>query len=79
MTSKIDSVTVYCSSSNLVDNKFTKEIKRVGKLLAQHQIKLVYGGGRAGLMGAISNSVMKNGWIGFLIFQCILLGVMVSM
>lgn len=61
MTSKIDSVTVYCSSSNLVDNKFTKEIKRVGKLLAQHKIKLVYGGGRAGLMGAISNSVMKNG------------------
>ena len=61
MKSKINSVTVYCSSSNLVDNKFTNEIKRVGELLAHNKIKLVYGGGQSGLMGAISNSVMKNG------------------
>ena len=33
----------------------------LGKVLAEQQVRLVYGGGRVGLMGAIADAVLQNG------------------
>ena len=34
--------------------------KQLGKLMAQKNIRLIYGGGNSGLMGAVSGAVMEN-------------------
>jgi uncharacterized protein (TIGR00730 family) len=33
----------------------------LGKALAHHNIRLIYGGGRIGLMGELADSVLSNG------------------
>ena len=58
---QIKSVCVYCGSSSNVDDNFKKAAKAMGKILADNNIRLVYGGGKAGLMGIIADSVMENG------------------
>jgi uncharacterized protein (TIGR00730 family) len=57
----IQSLCVYCGSSIHVDEDFKRLAYDVGKLMAQSGIRLVYGGGKAGLMGIIADSVMENG------------------
>ena len=57
---KIGSIAVYCGSSN-GNNDFIKEAKKLGIFFASKNINLIYGGGDLGLMGAVSNSVIKNG------------------
>ena len=58
---RIQSLCVYCGSSINVDDDFKEAAKRMGKTLADNNIRLVYGGGKAGLMGIIADSVMENG------------------
>ncbi len=58
---KIKSLCVYCGSSINVDDDFKDAAKQMGQILAENKIRLVYGGGKAGLMGIIADSVMKNG------------------
>ncbi|UIR55604.1 TIGR00730 family Rossman fold protein [Sphingobacterium sp. SRCM116780] len=54
------SVSVFCASSPGFDPIWMKEAYRVGQVLATQKIKLVYGGGQVGLMGAIADAVMEN-------------------
>ena len=58
---KIKSLCVYCGSSINVDEMFKDAAEKTGKILADNNIRLVYGGGKAGLMGIIADSVMTNG------------------
>ena len=58
---QIRKICVYCGSSPGTDPAFLTAAKRVGELLAQNQIGLVYGGGSGGLMGALATSVHDNG------------------
>lgn len=55
------SVTVFCASKNGMNPVYREEAIALGKLLAEKGIKLVYGGGKVGLMGAIADSVLKHG------------------
>ena len=55
------SIAVYCGSSNYVNSIYKNEAKRLGSLLAKHEIKLIYGGGNMGLMGILANSVLDSG------------------
>ena len=55
------SIAVYCSSSNKVDDIYKDEAEKVGNLIAQMGIKLIYGGGNMGLMGILSNSAINSG------------------
>jgi len=55
------SIAVYCSSSNKVNDEYKDEARKVGLLLAQKKIKIVYGGGNMGLMGILSNSALDSG------------------
>ena len=58
--SRIKSIAVYCGSSN-GNNEFHEEAEKLGIFFANKNINLVYGGGDLGLMGAVSNAVVKNG------------------
>ncbi len=59
--SKLNSVSVFCGSSD-GKNEFFREASIVlGKRLAENNIRLVYGGGSLGLMGILSNSVYSSG------------------
>jgi uncharacterized protein (TIGR00730 family) len=57
----IDSVCVYCGASNAADPDFIAAAATFGKQLADEGIRLVYGGGGVGLMGACAKAVHNNG------------------
>ena len=59
--SKINAICVYCGSSPGTDPAFVETAREFGKNLAQNGIRLVYGGGSIGLMGAVASSVIENG------------------
>ena len=56
----IKSICVYCGSreGNLL--QYQMAAIALGKLLAQNEITLVYGGGHVGLMGILADSVLQN-------------------
>ena len=59
--SKINALCVYCGSSPGTDPAFAETARTFGKILAENEIRLVYGGGSTGLMGALADAVLKNG------------------
>jgi uncharacterized protein (TIGR00730 family) len=59
--SKINAICVYCGSSPGTDPAFVEAARDFGKVLAQNSIRLVWGGGSIGLMGAVAASVMEHG------------------
>lgn len=61
MLEKIQSITVYCGSADNLDSAYLNAAAEMGKILAQHQIRLVYGAGKTGMMGALADSVLQNG------------------
>lgn len=56
-----DSVCVYCGSSNLVDPRHLADAESFGKDLAKNGMRLVYGGGGVGLMGAVARAAHDAG------------------
>jgi len=59
--SKINALCVYCGSSPGTDPGFVEAAQNFGKILAQNRVRLIYGGGSVGLMGALSNAVLEHG------------------
>jgi uncharacterized protein (TIGR00730 family) len=59
--SKINAICVYCGSSPGTDPAFLEAARDFGKILADAGIRLVWGGGSVGLMGAIASSVIEHG------------------
>jgi uncharacterized protein (TIGR00730 family) len=59
--STIKTVCVYCGSGPGTNPNFTEGAKAFGKALAENNIRLVYGGGSLGLMGAVATSVLDHG------------------
>jgi uncharacterized protein (TIGR00730 family) len=55
------SLCVFCGSSVGSKPAFIGAAIGLGKVMAEQNIQLVYGGGRVGLMGAIADSVLNNG------------------
>ncbi|MEJ5092425.1 TIGR00730 family Rossman fold protein [Sphingobacterium faecium] len=53
-------ITVFCGSSFGTETIYQEQAYALGKILADHQIELVYGGAHVGLMGAVANGVMEN-------------------
>lgn len=58
---KVTSICVYCGSSNDVSPGYILLAKELGKALARQGIRLVYGGGSVGLMGACSRAAHEAG------------------
>ncbi|KAF8894495.1 hypothetical protein BD779DRAFT_842386 [Infundibulicybe gibba] len=61
MSSKLNAIAVYCGSSFGKQPAFHKAAVSLGKALVTDGRPLVYGGGRAGLMGAVSDAVLDSG------------------
>jgi len=59
--SKLRTVCVYCGSGAGNDRAFIEAARRFGRILAENHIRLVYGGGSVGLMGALAKSVLQHG------------------
>ena len=59
--SKINAVCVYCGSNPGTEPAFVEAAENLGKILAESGVRLVYGGGDVGLMGALSESVLEHG------------------
>jgi uncharacterized protein (TIGR00730 family) len=57
----IQSVCVYCASSNKIHKKFFDAANELGASLALNKVSIRYGGGNTGLMGAIAKSCLENG------------------
>lgn len=56
-----DTVCVFCSSSNAADPRLLADAARLGEALAQAGLRLVYGGGGVGLMGACAAAAHRAG------------------
>ena len=61
MMPHLASVCVFCGSSPGVDPGFVAAAEEVGRLLATQGRRLVYGGGRLGLMGAVADAALAHG------------------
>jgi len=55
----INRVCVFCASSERVDRSFLDEAFKLGKLLGINGIELIYGGGKRGLMGRLSDGALS--------------------
>lgn len=58
---KIKSICVYCGSSPGGDPEFVETASTLGRQLAKQDIRLVYGGGTNGLMGAVAQGTNGHG------------------
>lgn len=60
-TSKIRAICVYCGSGPGTDPAFVEAAQAFGTVLAKNDIRLIFGGGSVGMMGAIAKSVLGHG------------------
>jgi len=56
----ITSLAVFCGSRDGIDGLYIKHAQQLGKLMAENNIRMIYGGGSSGLMGLIADAVMQN-------------------
>lgn len=60
-STSLDSVCVYCGSSDAADPTWLEDAAVLGAALAAEGLKLVYGGGGVGLMGACARAAHAGG------------------
>jgi hypothetical protein len=57
----MDSICVYCSSSNAIADTYPPVAEALGRGLARRGHELVYGGGAVGLMGVLAHAAHEEG------------------
>ncbi|MEP7256842.1 MAG: TIGR00730 family Rossman fold protein [Flavitalea sp.] len=57
---KIQSVAVFCGSKEGTNKIFAAHAAELGRLIAALNLKLVYGGGKKGLMGVLAEAALFN-------------------
>jgi uncharacterized protein (TIGR00730 family) len=57
----IKTVCVYCGSGAGTNPRFIEAATALGKIFAENGIRLVYGGGSVGMMGAVASAVLDHG------------------
>ena len=55
------SICVFCGSSDNVHTDYIAGARLMGRTLAERGIRLIYGGGKTGLMGVVADSVLEAG------------------
>lgn len=58
---ELKSLCVFCGSSSGTEPSFRQAAGRLGALMAERGVALVYGGGHIGLMGALAEAVIEGG------------------
>jgi len=56
----INNIGIFCGSNPGNDSQFRYEAENLGRILAERNITMIYGGGNIGLMKYIANAVLKN-------------------
>ena len=54
-------ICIYGASSTLIDDSYIKAGEKLGKVMANHNHSLVFGGGASGLMGAVARGMTEIG------------------
>lgn len=54
-------IAVYCGSASPADPRYLALARETGEVLAKRGIGVVYGGGKAGLMGAVASGALEAG------------------
>ena len=57
---KLDSICVFCGSSEGNDHEIIEQANALGKKLAEKEITLVYGASKRGIMGEVAKSCLDN-------------------
>lgn len=57
----LNQVVVYCASSSNVQNIYLDSAYELGKRFAEEGISVIYGGGKAGLMGKLADGALSAG------------------
>jgi uncharacterized protein (TIGR00730 family) len=55
------SLCVYCASGIGIDSRHAEAARELGRAMASNRIRLIYGGARIGLMGALADAVLSGG------------------
>lgn len=58
---QLNSIAVFCASSDGNDAKIIEAATELGEILAKRNIKLIYGGSKLGLMGRVAEGALENG------------------
>ncbi|HWX54419.1 MAG TPA: TIGR00730 family Rossman fold protein [Verrucomicrobiae bacterium] len=61
MRSELRKVCVFCGSTPGARPAYAEAAQRLGRLLAERKISMVFGGGRVGLMGIAADAVLSQG------------------
>jgi uncharacterized protein (TIGR00730 family) len=61
LSSRVGTICVYCGSSVVADPAFLQAASALGRQLAAAKIRLIYGGGGTGLMGAVAQACHQAG------------------
>jgi uncharacterized protein (TIGR00730 family) len=59
--SNINAVCVYCGSNAGTEPAFGEGAARLGRIFAENDVRLIYGGGSVGLMGILADAVLAHG------------------
>jgi uncharacterized protein (TIGR00730 family) len=54
-------IAVFCGSRDGANPLYYQHAKELGTLIGKNNIRLIYGGGKKGLMGAVADAVLTNG------------------
>jgi uncharacterized protein (TIGR00730 family) len=57
----MDSICVFCGSSDNISPDYLAAARQTGHVLAGRRIRLIYGGGKTGLMGAVADGALEAG------------------
>jgi len=57
----MESICVYCGSADGVGQPYRLAARETGRLLAERGIRLIFGGGRTGLMGEVADAALAAG------------------
>ena len=55
------SICVFCVSSETVHADYLAAARQMGRTLAERGLRLIYGGGKTGLMGAVADGILEAG------------------
>jgi len=57
----IKKICLFCASSPQIDEVYFRDAELLGKILLENNIHVVYGGGGAGLMGRVADTILSGG------------------
>lgn len=58
---RVNAVCVYCGSSDRIDGAYLKAARQMGDAIARHGLRMIFGGGGTGMMGAVADAAIEGG------------------